>query len=107
MGGHAAALVLAQCFMKKRPFLFGLFVITYAFSYFLLMARNVPAVDRNDRIQFRSSFRMAAGTSTVMTGGVTTIEKGVTFLNYIFYPMDMVYYRIAPDGMSSNTMPVQ
>ena len=106
MDEHAKALVRGHCFMKRSALVFGFFIAAYVLGYFLLMARNVSAVDRNDQILFRSSFRMAPGTSTVAPGGVTTIVRGVTFLNYVFYPLDIVYYAIVPKGMSFNTMPV-
>lgn len=77
----------------------------YVIAYFLLMARNVPAVDRAGRLAFRSSFRMA---HTAGRLGPITIEAcEVTFLNYVFYPMDKLYYALAPGNKSLNTMPLQ
>jgi hypothetical protein len=77
--------------------------LVYVTAYFLLMARNVPAVDNSGRIAFDSAFRMAP--SAGRTGLIQTYQ--VTWLNYLFYPLDKVYYSLAPSEWSLNTMPVE
>ena len=77
--------------------------LAYVIAYFVLMARNVPAVDEKGRVAFRSSFRMARTAGRL---GPLTIEASeVTFLNYLFYPMDKLYYALAPASHSFNSLP--
>lgn len=74
----------------------------YFVSYFLLMARNVPALDESEVIAFKSSFRMAR---TVRLGSLRVSE--VSWLNYFFLPMDGLYYALAPANCSLNTIPLR
>ena len=83
--------------MKIAAKVLTVFVLLYVLSYFLVMARNVPAVDKTGKVAFRSSFRMA---HTAGRLGPLTIEASeVTVLNYIFYPMDKLYYAVAPNEL--------
>ncbi len=79
------------------------FAVVYVITYFVLMARNVPAVDKTGKVAFQSSFRMA---HTAGRLGPLTIEASeVSVLNYLFYPMDKVYYALAPANRSLNSIP--
>ena len=74
----------------------------YVIAYFVLMARNGPAVDKAGRVAFQSSFRMA---HTAGRLGPLTIEASeVSALNYLFYPMDKLYYALAPANQSLNSI---
>ena len=78
-------------------------VLFYITAYFLVMARNVPAVDKAGKVVFHSSFRMA---HTAGRLGPLTIEASeVSVLNYVFYPIDKLYYAVAPRNLSLNTIP--
>jgi hypothetical protein len=87
----------------KRAFV-ALFVIVlvYVSAYFLLMARNSGAVDGNGKIAFRSSFRWAPRSQ--VTGAVTDAAE-VSVWNYVFYVADKVFYAVAPQHWSVNTIP--
>ena len=79
------------------------FAVVYVIAYFVLMARNVPAVDKTGKVAFQSSFRMA---HTAGRLGPLTIEASeVSALNYLFYPMDKLYYALAPANQSLNSIP--
>jgi hypothetical protein len=89
--------------MKIAGRICAVFVLLYVVAYFVVMARNVPAVDKTGKVAFQSSFRMA---HTAGQLGPLTIEASeVTILNYIFYPMDKLYYALAPANRSFNTIP--
>ena len=89
--------------MKIAAKILAAFVVVYIAAYFLLMARNVPAVDKAGKVVFQSSFRMA---HTAGRLGPLTIEASeVTVLNYIFYPMDKLFYALAPANRSFNSIP--
>lgn len=78
-------------------------VVPYVIAYFIMMARNVPAVDGVGRVAFRSSFRMARSAGRL---GPLTIEAcEVSPLNYVFYPMDVLFYSVAPASSSFNSIP--
>ena len=75
----------------------------YIVAYFVVMARNVPAVDKTGKVAFRSSFRMA---HTAGRLGPLTIEASeVSVMNYVFYPLDGLYYALAPTNRSFNAIP--
>lgn len=77
--------------------------IVYIITYFVLMARNVPAVDKTGKVAFKSSFRMARTAGRL---GLLTIEASeVSVLNYLFYPLDKLYYALAPANHSFNSIP--
>jgi len=78
-------------------------IIVYFFTYFLLMARNAPAVDKEGKIVFRSSFRLAQSAGRLNSSSIETYE--ITVLNYFYYPMDKVYYAVFPRNWSLNTIP--
>lgn len=67
------------------------------------MVRNVPAVDNEGKVMFPSSFRMAHSAGRL--GPLTIQASEVSFLNYFFYPLDALYYSLAPAGWSFNTIP--
>jgi hypothetical protein len=79
----------------------AMMALAYVAAYFAFMARNVPAVDDTGRVAFKSSFRMAPGAGR--SGLVQTYR--VTWLNYVFYPLDAAYYAVAPADVSLNTLP--
>jgi hypothetical protein len=83
--------------------IFAAFAVVYVIAYFVLMARNVPAVDKRGKVAFQSSFRMA---HTAGHLGPLTIEASeVSVFNYLFYPMDKLYYAVAPANQSLNSIP--
>jgi hypothetical protein len=76
----------------------------YLLAYFLLMARNVAAVNpKTGKSEFRSSYRMAPSTGQSGPLSITTPE--VSPLNYVFYPLDVIYYALAPTNRSFNSIP--
>lgn len=82
---------------------FGAFAVVYVIAYFVLMARNVPAVDKTGKVAFQTSSRMARTAGRL---GPLTIEASeVSALNYLFYPMDKLYYPLAPANHSLNSIP--
>ena len=84
-------------------FLAAVAICVYALAYFLLMARNVPAVSQAGEVRFQSSFRFAAPAGRLGESSVKAYY--VTAANYIFYPADCVFYGIAPPRWSLNTLP--
>jgi len=77
-------------------------IFIYTISYFLLMVRNVPAVDEQGNVAFKSSFRWAH------SAGIKTVSIAVpktSCLNYVFYPIDKIFYAIAPTSWSLNKFP--
>ncbi|MBI4658081.1 MAG: hypothetical protein HY735_04385 [Verrucomicrobia bacterium] len=68
------------------------FLIAYVLSYFVLMARNVPALDNNGTKRFESAFRLAPTAGRL--GPLSIQASQVTVFNYIFYPIDLAYYRL-------------
>ena len=89
--------------MKTTVRVLAAFAMIYFIAYFLLMARNVPAVDKAGRVVFQSSYRMARTADPL--GPLTIAASHVSFLNYLFYPMDKLYYRFAPANVSLNSIP--
>lgn len=79
-------------------------VLFYVLAYFLVMARNVPAVDNAGNVVSRSSFRMAHTAGRL--GPITIEGSEVTVFNYIFYPMDKLWYAVAPTNVSYNSVPM-
>jgi hypothetical protein len=80
--------------------------VVYIGAYFFLMAWNVAAFDNSGKAAFRSSFRMAHLHGPIGSGPMLSISaSGVSVLNYVFYPMDELYYAIAPTNWSLNTIP--
>ena len=88
----------------RKAIVFSMLIAAlYVLAYFLVMARNVPAVDLNGVVRFQSSFRMAPVAGRL---GPFTIEASkVTFWNYLFYPIDALFYSLAPTNTSFNTIP--
>lgn len=79
---------------KSHKFLLAV-IGSYLLSYLMLMRRDWPAYDKTERIAFRSACRFAPFPFTQKSSSRLTIVVGrVTFLNYLFYPLDFVYYRI-------------
>jgi hypothetical protein len=66
----------------------------YLISYLLLMTRNTPAYDAQERFAFRSSCRFTPHPHTMRLspGGMTTVVGRVTFLNYLYYPLDVIFF---------------
>jgi hypothetical protein len=79
------------------------FAMVYVTAYFVLMARNVPAVDKTGKVVFQSSFRLAHTAGRL--GPLTIQASELSPLNYLFYPMDRLYYALAPANLSLNTIP--
>lgn len=77
----------------------GFFVVALAFvyvvSYFAIMDRSTTAIDRHERIAFRSAFRFSR-IETTMKNGLTTTYACVSAANYIFAPMDVVDFGCFP-----------
>jgi hypothetical protein len=83
----------------------GILALLYVCAYFAVMARNVPAVNKSGKVLFHSSFRMAR---TAGRSGPITIETSeVTAMNYVFYPLDVLYYALASPNDSFNSLPAQ
>lgn len=78
------------------------FLALYAIGYFVLMSRHCPAVNRREEVVFRSSCRFMPYPYVVRCGpgGMSTTVGRVTAFNYIFYPMDALYYTIFDRGAS-------
>jgi hypothetical protein len=89
--------------MKKIAKVSIIVVVLYVAAYFLLMARNAPAGDRNGKIVFRSCFRLSS-TAWHVENSVIRVYN-VSVWNYVFYPMDMIYYAIFPANWSLNRIP--
>ncbi len=83
---------------------FGVLLSIYVLAYFVIMARNVPAVSAERKLTFRSCYRGAAPVGR--SGPLTISVYEVSVFNYIFYPMDCLYYLLAPPGRSLNTLPI-
>jgi hypothetical protein len=67
-------------------------IALYVAAYFLFMARNVPALDQRGKVAFNSSFRLARVAGRM---GPLSIETSqVTIWNYLFLPVDTIYYAI-------------
>jgi hypothetical protein len=90
--------------IKKSCIITLLVLSAYILSYFILMARNMTAVDKDGNVIFRSAYRFAPSPDPVNSGnGGTTIVVGkVTIWNYIFYPLDIVYYKLTLTPHSTN-----
>ena len=93
--------------MKSRVIkVLALCALVYVGAYFLLMARNVAAFDNSGKAAFRSSFRMAHRHEPIGSGPMLSISASdVSVLNYLFYPLDELYYAMAPTNWSLNTIP--
>ena len=89
----------------RMGFIAAVALCAYALAYFLLMARNVPAVSPTGAVRFRSAFRLAPSAGRL--GDLSIEASRVTLANYLFYPADLVYYRFAPSQWSLNTLPTQ
>ena len=63
--------------------------ILYVFAYFLLMARNVPAVDKYGNVKYRSAYRFAKSVGRIDKN--TTYSVEVSVFNSIFLPLDFVF----------------
>ncbi len=66
----------------------------YVASYFILMARNVAAVDQFGNVQFQSAFRFGQTVGRIQKGGPDAVE--VSIFNHLYFPLDMVFYRLSP-----------
>jgi hypothetical protein len=75
-------------FPLQALFVFGLFLG----GYWILMLRDHPSIDSNGYYEFNSSARIGEWRNP--RGWMLSIPCGRTsFLNYLFYPLDYVYYR--------------
>ena len=82
----------------------GTIIVIYVSAYFLLMVRNVEAIDpKSGKAAFRSSFRFAR--SAGQLGPLSIRASEVSPLNYLFYPLDIVYYAVARTNRSHNSIP--
>jgi len=78
----------------------------YILAYFLLMVRNVQAIDpKNGKAAFQSSFRFSH--SAGQLGPLSIRSSAVSPLNYFFYPLDLIYYAVARTNESYNSIPNQ
>lgn len=80
-----------------------LVALLYIAAYFMLMARNVPAVDVQGNIAFSSSFRFSRPAGRL--GPLTMTASESSIFNYLFYPADKVFYALAPRNYSVNSVP--
>lgn len=71
----------------------GMVVACYVVTYFALMIRDCSAV-KDGVPKFRSCYRWAPD-ADIRASPITITVGKVTPLNYLFYPMDLVYYTIA------------
>jgi hypothetical protein len=78
---------------KLNSLIYGVILLTYIAAYIILMARNVPAVDKYGIVKYRSAFRFGNIAGRVRKGGPEAVE--VSVLNYIFIPLDVVFYAIS------------
>jgi hypothetical protein len=78
--------------MKNTTVRIGVLVFFYLVSYLVLMTRNTPAADEHGNTMFRSSFRFGQGVKS--RGDLTIIVGKVTILNYIYCPLDYVYFSV-------------
>src|ERR1051326_3718288 len=67
--------------------MFALVTVIYVLAYFVMMARNVPAVNKDGQIAFRSCFRMAPYEGR---------KPKVSPLNYLFYRWTWRFTRWLP-----------
>ncbi len=68
----------------------AIMLVAYIVLYFALMDRNAPALDRNGRVVFKSSYRF--GGTQRATGEFTVYGGSATVMNVIFYPIDRIYW---------------
>lgn len=67
-------------------------LVLYVGTYMLFMQRNVGAY-RGGKKVFQSSFILARSDPTPRApGGMTFTMPGVTVLNYVYYPLDVVWF---------------
>ena len=59
-----------------------------------MMIRDCPAWDKNGHAAFYSSYRWASFDGN--HGGITMPAYKVSIFNYIYYPIDIVYYFLFP-----------
>ena len=66
----------------------------YVVSYLVLMSRSVPAYDQYEKFAFRSSCRFTPHPYTQRSspGGMTTEVGRLTFSNYVYYPLDRLFF---------------
>ena len=86
--------------MKKTAVIIFVSMGFYVGLYFLLMARNCSAADKLGNVVFNSSFRLAG--SAGRNGPLSIDVSEVTFLNYLFYPIDKAYYALFPPNFPLN-----
>lgn len=82
----------ANAFTRRIGWFFPLSIIGYIGSYAVLMNRTMPAVDANEQIAFKSSFRFAHTHITVMNG-LTLGYVMTSPMNYFYAPIDFCYHR--------------
>ena len=75
----------------------GILGTAYIGSYWILMVRNCPAIDSNGNITFLSSFRGAP--EITRFHGLTYMVGKVTVWNYLYSPLDHLYYSFRPSKM--------
>lgn len=69
----------------------SLALLVYVALYFLLFDRSLPAFRKSRPTpSFHSSFRWAKNIR-YNDSDVTTFVRGVHVLNYLFYPMDVIF----------------
>jgi len=76
----------------------GVVLVSYILSYFLLMDRNLPA-RKNGVLKFQSSFRLAPSGEPIGPLGILTVKA--TAFNYIYYPMDLLYFWLCESNGQS------
>lgn len=82
--------MIMNWFRKELPIAICAILALYLLGYFTLIVRDCPAVS-NGQVRFRSCSRFAPDAD--LPGSPITITVGeVTALNYLYYPMDLIYY---------------
>ncbi len=79
------------------------FAILYVGGYFLLMQRNLPALNENYDISFKSSFRFAPNIP-IKTESCTFFYAEESIFNWIFLPLDNWYYQLLSSKNTKNTL---
>jgi hypothetical protein len=91
-----------KCAIRKGAKVFAGFVIAYIVAYFALMTRSHHAVDwAEQKIAFKSAFRFAR-VETTMQNGLTTTFPCTSPANYVFVPLDVIYFNAFPSSFQTN-----
>ena len=84
-------------------------LVVYIMSYFIFMRRNVPTYNKDGVLQFYSACRFKSGNTTLIVEGTnryTFTFNYVRGINYIYLPLDKVYYYIyGTNNVRFSTLP--